>query len=377
MVTKKLKRSRHRILFVIRESLIILTIVVGLTFFLEMGLRFFFPQTVRTEVISGGYLGLNEAGIGHLNRPKSHTIQSGPEFSVEIRISPDGLRDESSHINPRPPNQTRVLLLGDSFTFGVGNDYKDIWPVILEHNLLDAGYNVDIVKAGVCEYDTTVELRLLERLFPKYHPDIVVFVFLPNDLFTNTPIGFPTYLEQKYNPDESGLPVSRTSSFLRNLNTVILLKRILFSSDYLYARTYLSTSRAQYYRMPMNSRLKGQIALTKKLLLQAKSYCEQRSAIFMVFSIPQQFQVIAKARNFEFRKIDVDLIDQVFSTFASSNSFFWIPVLDDLARSYQVDHRPLYFRYDGHLNKSGNEIVGDFFSEEFIHLFDDQLKEQS
>jgi len=358
------------------DALVVIVITLSFVVLFELFLGLVFPQTVQTTFVRGKSLGQREDMLGHTNRSGSRTIQTGPEFSAEFKISPEGLRDETVHHNPKPPNQTRVLLLGDSFTFGSGNNYDDIWPVRFERNLIRSGYNVDVVKAGVCEYDTTVELRFLERLFPKYQPDVVVFVFLPNDLFTNTPIGEPTYLQQKYSADESDAPVSHMNSFLKNLNTVILLKRILFSSDYLYARIYLATSRAQYYHIPANSRPKEQIALTQDLLLKAKRYCTERGAKFLVFSIPQQFQVIAKARNYQFRNIDVDLIDQVFSKLASIHSFFWIPVLDELARCYQVDDRSLYFRYDGHLNKAGNEILGEFFFREFIRLFDDQLKKR-
>ncbi|MBW1779899.1 MAG: hypothetical protein JRL30_04085 [Deltaproteobacteria bacterium] len=361
----------------IRDSLIVIAIIVALIFLVEAGLRLFYPQTVRTRFVGGHSLGLKEMALGHVNRPNSHTVQTGPEFSVEIKISPEGLRDEIIHHIPKPENQTRILVLGDSFTFGGANNYDQIWPVVFERNLLKDGYHVDIVKAGVCEYDTTVEYHLLERLFPKYRPDIVIFVFLPNDLFTNTPMGEPTYLESKYSGERPKSRASQIRAYLTHLHTLIALKRLLFSNDYLYTRFYLSTQRRDYFSSPMNRRLKKQVAVTEALFSKAKRYCDKRNAIFMVFSIPQQFQVIAKAHSYTLKSIDVDLLDTHFSKFAADHAFVWISALDVLSDRYRLDKQSLYFRYDGHLNPLGNTIVGDFFSKAFLHFFKKHLNQRA
>lgn len=365
--------TKSKTVSLVRDTIIVIIILFALVSLFELSLRLFFPQVVRNISQEHKSLGMKDNELGHFNQPITITTQTGPEYNVNIRINQEGLRDRTEHVSPKPPDKLRILLLGDSFTFGVGNNYQNIWSVIFERNLLDKGYNIDVVKAGVPEYDTSVELRLLERLFPKYQPNIVIMAFLPNDLFTNTRIGEPTYLDKKYSGDVSETSMSHLTSFLMNLHSVILIKRLLFSSDYLYTKLYLSTKRAQYFSYPMNETLKTQVALTKDLILKAKHYCERNGKIFLVLSIPQQFQVIAKARAYSFENIDVSLIDSVFSEFAQKNSFVWIPVLDVLADYYRITDHPLYYRYDGHLNPEGNRVVGTYLSKEFRHLFEQRL----
>ncbi|MCH8291031.1 hypothetical protein IH992_08030, partial [Candidatus Poribacteria bacterium] len=171
--------AEKKIKSVMRTGLIIIGIVILLSLLPEIVLRSFFPQ--KQEKIQKNDLPLLQKEsriLGYVNRPNAHVIYEGPEFSAEYKINKDGLRDESIHPNPKRSNLIRILLLGDSFTFGHGNAYNEIWSVVFEHKLLEAGHYVDVVKAGVNGHDTKNEVLYLEQLFSKYDPDIVVLTFL-------------------------------------------------------------------------------------------------------------------------------------------------------------------------------------------------------
>lgn len=361
-----LLRKRSGILSLVRDGFVIAVVGALLFAAFEVAVNLFWPQTIRTEYVANGPLAVEDSTLGHLYRPNVHARAEGPEFSVEYRTNSGGLRDKSSHPTPKPPGTTRILLLGDSFTFGDGNPYDAIWPVVFERGVLAKGYDVEVVKAGVAGYDTRSEVLYLERIFARYQPDIVVLAFLPNDLFTNSPIreGVPFHNEN----------VMRFRRDKRNtLQSVILAKRLLMASDRFYVKLYLMTARREYFSVPAGERLERQMDITRELLLRARHFCRENGAEFAVLSIPQQFQVIVTSRVDVPDGIDVEGIDRELAAFAAGNGFAWIPTLGALSGSYRMRREALYFRFDGHLNEKGNRIVGNHFAAEFVRMLGSRL----
>lgn len=374
---------KTRLLLLLRDGLIILTISIVLFTILEVAVRSLWPQNVKsTSLLPRKTLGVADTELGHLHGSNSHTRQEGPEFTVEYKINNQGLRDNAIHAIPKPSGSTRILLLGDSFTFGTGNHYEEIWPVIFERALLDHGYDVDVVKAGVSGFDTRTEILYLERLLPKYHPDIVVLAFLPNDLFTNTAVNENDLSRSdKLPPGRAVVAPEKRRGHARDrrsqFQSVTLAKRILISNDLLYAAIYMMTARAEYFSVPPSELLLDRLNITKDLLARGLDDARTKGVELCVLSIPQQFQVLMKANRYERENIDVDFIDVVLAEFASEKGFTWIPTLEMLAATYESNRNDLYFRVDGHLNGTGNNVVGEYFAAKFIEELEGQLEPAS
>ena len=123
----------------LKKALIVTVSTIALLVIFEIFLRSFFPQDTVIESESGT-LGKVDSALGHSNRPGSVTTFRTPEFIVKYSISTEGFRDEKNHRVAKPEGVSRILLLGDSFTFGVGSEYEDIWPVIFENELNKKGF---------------------------------------------------------------------------------------------------------------------------------------------------------------------------------------------------------------------------------------------
>ena len=351
-----------------REFLLILAFSVALLLVFEMLTRLVLPQDYRTTSLNGLPTAKDDSVLGHLNQPGAHVRLDAPEFSVEYIVSDEGFRDEVTHSLPKPDSVLRILLLGDSFTWGAGVAYDGIWPVVFERRCLADGLPVDVIKAGVSGYDTRQEVLYLQRLLPKYRPDIVILAFLPNDLVTNLPMSGNDSLESRQALKQDSLLVRNQGVKDSPFHVVTLLKRLLIANDFLYTKLYFNTDRSQYFSAPMTDRLKAQVAITKELLAKALTYCRSNNAAFVAYSIPQQIQVLVKARNDHPPGIDVDFIDQEFSAFARDSSFTWIPALPELVQRYQSDGKDLFYRLNGHLNREGNAAVGECLYLKFREL---------
>jgi lysophospholipase L1-like esterase len=89
----------------------------------------------------------------------------------------------------KPAGTTRILLLGDSFAFGVGVRDEDTFARRIEARLAaTAGRRVEVLNAGVQGYNTHDEVVYLEKEWLAFEPDIVLVVFYLNDAYDDSAI---------------------------------------------------------------------------------------------------------------------------------------------------------------------------------------------
>jgi len=101
-----------------------------------------------------------------------------------LRINNLGFRDDEDYQLTKSDETFRILVLGDSVTFGHGVRFKDTWPYLLRQRLQQWNSDVDwqLWNLGVPGYDMVLSLRTLEELGPEYDPDLVIVGFYENDL---------------------------------------------------------------------------------------------------------------------------------------------------------------------------------------------------
>lgn len=91
----------------------------------------------------------------------------------EVRVDQLGLRGPDRP--PPPAVALKVLLLGDSMTFGAGVEDQDTYAAYLEPLLGAAlGRPVRAWNGGITAFGPQEELRRLEQLLPALQPDLVV-----------------------------------------------------------------------------------------------------------------------------------------------------------------------------------------------------------
>jgi len=107
----------------------------------------------------------------------SHVEGTGASWSYHINSL--GLR--GPELGSAGASRARVLVLGDSYTFGwaVADDepYARVLAGLLEQGELP----VEVVNAGTPGYNTVQQAALLEELWERVRPDIVVLGFVMND----------------------------------------------------------------------------------------------------------------------------------------------------------------------------------------------------
>ena len=91
------------------------------------------------------------------------------------RINSHGWRDAERSFD-KPAGVRRIVVLGDSFTFGVGVDAVERYTDVLEKM---AGSNLEVLNLGMNAVGPDQELLVLETDGLRYAPDFVVCVVAP------------------------------------------------------------------------------------------------------------------------------------------------------------------------------------------------------
>ncbi|OCP05726.1 MULTISPECIES: SGNH/GDSL hydrolase family protein [unclassified Ensifer] len=119
-----------------------------------------------------------EPAIGHEHIPNA----SGVYMGVPVNINSIGLRNRE--VAPVSDNAVRVVMLGDSLTFGWGVKEEDTPSRQLETVLNRAAAGAlkyDVINTGVGNYNTQMEVAYFLTKGSELKPDIVVLNYFIND----------------------------------------------------------------------------------------------------------------------------------------------------------------------------------------------------
>jgi len=88
-------------------------------------------------------------------------------------------------IPPRDPETFRIMIVGDSLTYGQGIEPEFGYPKVLERKLRAAGYAVETVNLGVPGFQSADVRVVVERFYEDLAPDLVVYGICQNDFLNS------------------------------------------------------------------------------------------------------------------------------------------------------------------------------------------------
>ena len=118
--------------------------------------------------------------LGWSQRPGARGTHYHEDFAVHVEISSQGLRDRV-YPEARVPGTRRMLLLGDSYTFGFGVEADEIWHERIEARR--SGW--EMINAGVPGYGTGQELLYYQKHGRQFRPDVVLLLVHQTDFRDN------------------------------------------------------------------------------------------------------------------------------------------------------------------------------------------------
>ena len=145
----------------------------------------FLILAVGIPFLTEGVLALVRYPIAPLIRasnPPNYRIQrNNIEFSFKFSINKMGIRYPDIPL-AKAPNENRVLLLGDSFTEGMGVEYEQTFGALLEQKLSKEGKPVRFINGGLTGAGPLEYAKLFYFVGIQYNPDVILIILYANDV---------------------------------------------------------------------------------------------------------------------------------------------------------------------------------------------------
>ncbi len=164
----------------VRRALLLLAIAAAQFALFEIALRAWGHSEASPAFQA---LFMPDPGIGFRLRPNARTRFVTAEFDSEIAINAQGVRDDAD-IGPKPANERRIVVLGDSLVLSVQVDRQKTFCQLLEDRLNRdfAGIHYRVINAGVQGYGPVEERLFFHQIARGFQPDLVIqTIFVGND----------------------------------------------------------------------------------------------------------------------------------------------------------------------------------------------------
>ena len=323
------------------------------------------------------------------------------EFDVSVRINNFGFRGKDINLEPKLETK-RIMMIGDSFTFGVGAKEDETIPYLFEEELKKQGENVEVINAGVGHSSPIIYYLKLRDLYLKFKPDMVVLLFDFSDLWDDWSMerhavydkdGELLYLDSTlmYGKKDWWDIVRRNSEVCTYVHNKIVrtAQKIQALGLKNYIKAKLGGKRAKaaivtsndvteridpieydgYLLMRGREReayIKKHWRRTEKYLLKIRDLLDKKDIELNIVTYPYGIHVAADEWGegriywgFEKGKIYKDRYAfQIVEDFARKNNIYYINILEDFLLSKKEDpNKKLFFDLDGHITPKGNEII--------------------
>jgi len=104
------------------------------------------------------------------------------EFEYTAHVNSHGYRGKEFSAE-KPEGVTRIMAVGDSFTFGVGAPDDETFAALLEQGLRKKGFSVEVINAGIGHASTIRHWDNLQKIHLRYQPDMVILFFDMTDVW--------------------------------------------------------------------------------------------------------------------------------------------------------------------------------------------------
>ena len=338
----------------------------------EIGLRYLAPQKTYTEM---------HRRASPIYIPDDILIkQLRPGFETNSSAQPiDGIRSgtginsqgyRGKELVSNPEDHTRIWIVGDSFTFGVGVGNEFTYPAVLEKLLRDpAGKPVEVINAGVSGRWVDEYYLDLKHRGIALKPDIVlVGIYIRNDL------DGPDARDHSWpRVDDQGLPLAIHSKTIRIEDGYEVRairksrwKLPLFRDSHVAQLLYdggkiidqqirgRSVKNAHLYENSYAPEAADAIARVHLLLRGMRRLAEDNGAQFVVLLFPGRDQVYPGAYD-ALSDLDLEKPQRELRAFLDREEIDYLDLLPALRATSETPN--LFFVDDDHWDVAGHGVV--------------------
>jgi len=128
-----------------------------------------------------------DPAVGPVRLPNQRGMYIDHNVRVPYHFNAQGFNDTRSYTPVKPPNTTRVAVVGDSFVEALRVVNKDRFVEKAQAIMNNSGLPSEWYAFGCSGFGTAQEYLLIRNRVLDYNPDIVVLLFVVNDVYDSSP----------------------------------------------------------------------------------------------------------------------------------------------------------------------------------------------
>lgn len=345
-----------------KKNILLLLITLFIFFLiLEISLRLFSYPVYGFQ--KGTFT--SDENLGYKLSPNYSGLQSIYGRTAKIDTNSKGMRDFREYDYNKSEGTYRILILGDSYSFGNGVDLNESYPEYLRENFKDK--NVEVINLAVPGYGINHEYVSFLEEGKKYNPDIILVAFSPNDLEVHQIVeeGGKTSVDKNHSAtaNKNGFLVAyEGEGVVRSIHLFLLWNCRSYGFFYTKLRAVFSKVVSNYWKKQQGTPLyfsdvnseqykeayNGYFSLIKKLK-------DSTNATIILFAGPFSIYYaspdeIKKEYNFDY-EINPGETKESIKEIANNLSILFVEL--------DTNEKDIYLPVDGHLNSKGNKLVAD------------------
>ncbi len=332
----------------------------------EIILQVTFPESCKQD----------DAVYEHSYTPNCHSRFTTFEWDTDVKINAEGFRDDE--LLPKEQFDLRILMLGDSMTWGYGVEKEETFSEVLQQKLKAKGVNADVINAGATSYSPTLEYLLLKNKGLSYQPDVVILNMDMSDIQDD----YKYNLEQVAEFDQEGnlvqvSGIKRPTTLLYKIRNKMQINRFIFDKINLIDSRFAKKEENKKI-MPLGDPKTDRYAILRDMPVQDEAehwdrtfhyislineLCKENNITFILNLYPYAVQISPDEWNlgkhlfgFSPDTVHSDAPQQKLKKYAAENDIIYVEMLEPFKKS---DTFPLYFSYDGHINREGHKLAAN------------------
>ncbi len=342
-----------------RRVLLILVILVIEFALIEAGLRAYGGSEASPAFQS---LFMQDSAVGYRLKPNAHARYTTAEFSTDLAINAQGVRDDQP-IGPKASNERRIVVLGDSLVLSVQVDLQQTFCRLLQDDLNRAHPDVHwrVINGGVQGYDPVDEWLLFSHVAEDFQPDIVLVSTMVGKAADAG--GKARLLDGEPPPQASGIAALGVRRLLRSSMALQIVQLRYTQLKARFTSAAPEVPLAPFLANPPASVQEG-LDVARRAIGMIAERAAERGASTGVILMPARFQtddadygrlaeIVRQAGGTLVRN---GATDRSLAAFAPLGLPMFNPVP---ALSVQPDRAGLFFQQNVHLTPRGHRVVAD------------------
>lgn len=158
--------------------------LAGVTVLLLLGMTETALRILDVDRAKPAFKGLKSSRYHHVYPPNTEMFMGAVQGrNVVARTNESGLRSDVK-LEDFLRFENRIVLLGDSFTLGVGVPQDDVVSSVLERRLREklGSESTAVLNAGVVSYSPLLERQQYRGIVRRYHPTVVLLMLDASDV---------------------------------------------------------------------------------------------------------------------------------------------------------------------------------------------------